>query len=85
MKTIVITYKGEDFKCRVVQDNEGTDLIVGSTKLLDTLSPNPAESFPDKEAERLYNEIFYYVTDKELALPDNELIEILAEANPDFF
>ena len=39
----------------------------------------------DKEAERVDEEIFYYTSESDLKLPDNELVAILSESNPDWF
>ena len=41
--------------------------------------------FADKEAERVDEEIFYYTSESDLKLPDNELVAILSESNPDWF
>ncbi|MCI7584676.1 MAG: hypothetical protein MSS95_02280 [Bacteroidales bacterium] len=39
----------------------------------------------DKEAERVDEEIFFYTSESDLKLPDNELVAILSESNPDWF
>ena len=44
-----------------------------------------AVGFADKEAERVDEEIFYYTSESDLKLPDNELVAILSESNPDWF
>lgn len=84
-----IIYQGEEYKCRVLIDNDGEELIIGSTELLDILSPFPMtdnnSGFADKEAEEVYDQIFYFVDKSDLALPDEELKAIVAEANPDWF
>ena len=38
-----------------------------------------------KEAEALYDEVFYFTEPENLLLPDEELIEVLKESNPDWF
>ena len=43
------------------------------------------KGFADKEAEEVDDEIFYYISDSDLKLPDKELIEILKESNPEWF
>ena len=45
----------------------------------------PRHGFADKEAERVDEEIFYYTSESDLKLPDNELVAILSESNPDWF
>ena len=41
--------------------------------------------FADKEAERVDEEIFFYTSESDLKLPDNELVAILRESNPEWF
>ena len=89
MRTQEIQFGGDTFVCRIVKSNEGEDLIIGSTKLLDTLHPgsfeDENEGFASKEAEQLYNEVFFFTDSKTLRLPDNELIAELKESNPEWF
>ena len=87
--TTEINYKGMDYTCRNVTSNEGESLIIGGLELLDVLMPYPitdkCNGFADKEAERVDEEIFYYTSESDLKLPDNELVAILSESNPDWF
>lgn len=89
MRTQEIQFGGDTYVCRIVKSNEGEDLIIGSTKLLDTLHPrsfeDENEGFASKEAEQLYNEVFFFTDSKTLRLPDNELIAELKESNPEWF
>lgn len=89
MRTQEIKFDGNTYVCRVVKSNEGEDLLIGSTKLLDTLHPgsfeDENEGFVDKEAERLYDEIFFFTDNKTLRLPDDELVAELKESNPEWF
>lgn len=89
MRTRKIQFDGDTYVCRIVKSNEGEDLIIGSTKLLDTLHPDSFEDenegFASKEAEQLYNEVFFFTDSKTLRLPDNELIAELKESNPEWF
>ncbi len=89
MRTQKIQFDGDTYVCRIVKSNEGEDLIIGSTKLLDTLHPgsfkDENEGFASKEAEQLYNEVFFFTDSKTLRLPDNELIAELKESNPEWF
>lgn len=43
MRTRKIQFDGDTYVCRIVKSNEGEDLIIGSTKLLDTLHPGSFE------------------------------------------
>ncbi len=89
MRTQEIQFDGNTYVCRVVKSNEGEDLLIGSTKLLDTLHPgsfeDENEGFAGKEAERLYDEIFFFTDNKTLRLPDDELVAELKESNPEWF
>lgn len=89
MITTEITYKGKNYTCRIVKSNEGEELIIAGTSLLDELMPyeitDKCNGFADKEAEEVDEEIFYYTSDCDLKLPDMELITILKESNPEWF
>ena len=54
MRTQDIQFGGDTFVCRIVKSNEGEDLLIGSTKLLDALHPgsfeDENEGFAWKEA-----------------------------------
>ena len=62
MKTQEVQFNGITDTCRVVESNEGEELLIGSTVLLDALQPgsfeDENEGFASKEAEQLYDEIF---------------------------
>ena len=89
MRTQEIQFDGSTYVCRVVKSNEGEDLLIGSTELLDALQPGSFEDenggFASKEAEQLYDEIFYFTDKKTLRLPDDELVAELKESNPEWF
>ncbi len=89
MITTEINYKGENYTCRIVKDNEGEELIIAGTSLLDELIPyditDECDGFADKEAEQVDEEIFFYTSDSDLKLSDKELIEILKDSNPEWF
>lgn len=89
MKTKELQFGGNTYLCRVVESNEGEELLIGSTELLDVLHPgsfeDENEGFASDEAERLYDEIFYFTDKKSLELPNDELIAELKESNPDWF
>ena len=63
MKTQEVQFGGNNYPCRVVESNEGEELLIGSTTLLDALQPgsfnDENEGFASKEAERIYNEVFF--------------------------
>ena len=89
MKTQEMQFGGNTYLCRVVESNEGEELLIGSTALLDALQPgsfnDENEGFASKEAERLYDDIFYFTDKKSLELPDDKLIAELKESNPEWF
>ncbi len=89
MVTTEINYKGKDYTCRIVESNEGEQLIIGGLTLMDALMPNPitegCSGFADKEAEKVDEEIFFYTSDADLQLSDRELTNILKESNPEWF
>lgn len=82
-------FNGNIYLCRVVKSNEDEELLIGSTDLLDVLHPgnyeDENEGFASNEAERLYNEVFYFTDKESLELPDNELIAELKKSNPEWF
>ena len=81
MVTTEINYKGNGYTCRIVESNDGEQLIIGGLTLMDVLMPHPitegCSGFADKEAEKVDEEIFFYTSDADLKLPDCDLIEIL--------
>lgn len=89
MKTQEMRFDGNAYRCRVVESNEGEELLIGPTSLLDALHPgsleDEKEGFASEEAERIYDEIFYFTDKESLELPDNGLITELKESNPEWF
>ncbi len=83
-----ITYDGQEYWLRQVLSNEET-LLIGDTKLYDTLHPGSFEDadggWASKEAERIDEQIFYYVSPDEMLLPKEQFIERLKQDNPDLF
>ena len=57
MKTQEVQFGGNNYPCRVVESNEGEELLIGSTTLLDALQPgsfnDENEGFASKEAEKM--------------------------------
>lgn len=89
MKTQEIQFGGNTYPCRMVISNEGEELLIGSTALLDALHPgsfnDENEGFASKEAERIYDEVFFFTDKDSLKLSDKELITELKEDNPEWF
>lgn len=89
MITTNYEFDGSVYPCRVVKDNTGEDLIIGSTAFLDVLQPGSLEDedegFACEIASEIYDEIFYFTSEENLRLSDAELIEVLKESNPDWF
>ena len=65
------------------------ELLIGSTTLLDALQPgsfnDENEGFASKEAERIYNEVFFFTDMANLRLTDVELVAELKKDNPEWF
>ncbi len=82
-------FDGKTYCCRVVEDKDGDELIIGSTKFLDALQPGTCNDenggFASKEAERIYDEIFYFTDIADLQLDDEQMIELLKLDNPEWF
>lgn len=89
MITANIEFGGVEYPCRMVKDNQGEYLIIGSTVLLDALHPgsfeDENEGFASKEASDIYDEIFFFTDERILALPDKELVEELRRDNLEWF
>ena len=89
MKTTEIQFDGRTYRCRIVESIDREELIIAPPSLLDALHPgsyeDENEGFAGDEAERLYDEIFYFTDERTLRLPDNELVAELKESNPDWF
>jgi len=89
MKIQEVQFNGITYTCRVVESNDGEELQIGSTVLLDALHPgsfeDENEGFASKEAEQLYDEIFFFTDKNILNLPDEELITELKQNNPEWF
>lgn len=43
------------------------------------------EGFASKEAESIYDEVFFFTDERTLQLPENELVAELKKDNPDWF
>ena len=89
MKTKEVQFDGKKYICRIVESIDGEELLIGSTALLDALQPGSCddadEGFASKEAENIYDEIFFFTDADTLLLPDEELIEELKQDNVEWF
>lgn len=89
MTTTTVSFGGVEYTCRIVKDNQGDDLIIGSLVLLDALQPGswdaPDEGFASREASDIFDEIFFFTDEKDLLLSDAKLTGVLRESNPDWF
>lgn len=82
-------FDGKRYRCRIVEGKNGEELVIGSMSFLDALQrdsdENEDERFVSKEAERLYDEVFYFTDVVELQLDDEQMIELLKLDNPEWF
>ena len=86
MKTQEVQFGGNNYPCRVVESNEGEELLIGSITLLDALQPGSFnDGFASKEAERIYDEVFFFTDMANLRLTDVELVAELKKDNPEWF
>lgn len=64
-------------------------LIIAPTALLDIIQPgsfgDENEGFANKEAEYIYDEIFFFTDAETLALPEEQFIEELKKDNREWF
>ena len=85
MKSKNIVFDNNSYLGRIITDNTGKELLIASTVLLDAIQPqNCNESFVNKTAETIYNNIFCFTDKYNLLLDDKQLIASLIESNPDF-
>ena len=89
MKTKEYYWGGNTYVCRIVQANDGEELIIAPTALLDIIQPgsfgDENEGFANKEAEYIYDEIFFFTDEDTLALPDEQFIEELKKDYREWF
>ena len=89
MKKKEVEFAGRTYSCRVVKSNKGEELLIGSITLLDALQPgsfnDENEGFASKEAERIYDEVFFFTDMANLRLTDVELVAELKKDNPEWF
>ncbi len=82
-------FNGKTYHCRVVEDKDGEELVIAGTDFLDALQPgafgDENDGFASKEAESIYDEIFYFTNVVDLQLDDEQMIELLKLDNPEWF
>lgn len=80
---------GKEYPCRIIKDNQGSELVIGSLELESVLHPgefgSANDGFASKDAENIYDEIFFFTEPANLQLEDEALINILREDNPEWF
>ena len=85
-----IEFDGDVYRCRIIKDKHGEDLIIGGYELDAALHPgeweDENEGFASEEAAKIYDEIFYFMDDWDVEfLAEEQIIEEVKEANPDWF
>ena len=89
MKTTNLEFDGKNYICRVVNSNDGEELIIAPTSLLDALHPYPFgtenDGFVSEEAVQIDEKVFFYTDNTNLSLSDDELVAELKESNPEWF
>lgn len=82
-------FDGKIYHCRIIEGKDGEELVIGSMSFLEALQredfEDENERFVSKEAERLYDEVFYFTDVVELQLDDEQMIELLKLDNPEWF
>lgn len=77
MRTLGMKSEGSTYTCRIVKSIAGEDLLIGYVRLLDLLHPGEFGSenngFASKDAEDLYDNVFYFMESQNLPLSDKEL------------
>ena len=82
MKTNEIQFGGKSYVCRIVEANDGEELLIAPTTLLDALRQTNVAMH---EAGSIYDEVFFFTDERTLQLPENELVAELKKDNPDWF
>lgn len=89
MKTKEYFFGGNTYVCRIVQANDGEELVIAPTALLDVIQPgnfeDENEGFAHKKAEYIYDEIFFFTDMETLALPEDQFVEELKKDNRRWF
>lgn len=71
-------FNGPTYRCRMVKDNSGEDLVISGTKFLDALQPGSSDSenegFVSEEASDIYDEIFFFTDNDDVKQQDAENI-----------
>ena len=85
MKTQEVQFGGNNYPCRVVESNEGEELLIGSITLLDALQPgsfnDENEGFASKEAERIYDEVVLFQFGNQFYVCQSQVCHVGKEEN----
>lgn len=89
-RTEEVEFEGIIYECRVVEDKDGEELLIGSHDLNNALHPgewgDENDGFASEEAEEIYDDIFFFMDCWDLIhLSDEELREELKKEHPDWF
>ncbi|MCC8112997.1 MAG: hypothetical protein LIP03_03205 [Bacteroidales bacterium] len=77
-----VEYAGHRYKCRVIDAIYG-DTLIGPLELEEKLL-NEQGTLIDSEAERIDEQIFYYLDGQKLKdFDDDEIIKVIIEESPD--
>jgi len=72
----MVTYKNKSYPTRVIDLPSFDEVLISVTSLNETLLLENGE-YASKDAEKIDDEIFYFVDDNQISLSDNELRELL--------
>lgn len=82
--TDVITFRGKEYPVydiTIFVEGESQEVRVGNMELSSALIPDPEcpDPYQDKEAERIDESIFYFITGEEEKLSEPELVKFIEE------
>lgn len=85
-----VEFEGDAYRCRIVKDKDGKDLLIGSYDLENALHPgeweDENEGFASEEASDIYDKIFFFMAAWDVEfLTEEKMIKELKESNPDWF
>lgn len=80
-----IAFNGAEYPIRTLPaykfNEAGEEIIISTLKLYDALHPNEwgteNDGFASREAEVIYDDIYYFVDDDEINLPCKKLLKVI--------
>lgn len=85
MKTKDYNFNGNTYICRIVQANNGDELVIAPTSLLEAIQSEcisgENKNQASKEVENICNEVFMFIDAETFALPEEQLIKELKKEN----